>query len=861
MITVGAIEQLRNITNEVFKCDDTGCTTNKPWQTMTDASDEVAAFSSRGNVGVGVEGDNGRFKPDVVAPGTFVISTRSTQWDTNTYYQARDHERSTLSGLIVSTNVLWVDAVLVPDNAVQFTIQVLPNASSPVPFPPLPIYVRSGQQPTTADFVGNNQVSLPPDRPLTAGVLFYGIGNNSGKPVSFDLVTDLVTTNAQGNYSEVLRKLNDDLGQTNGIFPYRFETGTSMAVGGVSGTLALIQQFFEQRMGRTNSPALMKALLINGARSAGNLYDFQVDSAITFQGWGLIDLTNSIPGSLTNAPSADVGPSPMLYYDQSSTEALATGQSATRNVSLDPAAQGLPLRVTLVWTDPPGNPIASIKLVNDLDLVVTNLDNGNVFFGNSFAPRNDFSSPADFTNAPPSSDVVNNVENVYIAPPLGTNYSVTVLGRHVNVNAVSAQTNNVSQDYALVISSGNGEVTNALKISSSAVVSADRLYLTPITNIFSSSPGYSGGILTHQHVGANPELVGTNTVPLDASGGGGLITMGITNQWHFYILTNDTTFTNAAFLTYLPPNLAVPRMGVYEDTLEDATRPEADIDLYVSTNSALTNLDPTILQSAYRSLSSGGTETVTITNARPGAFYLGVKSEDQQSAEYSILGILSETPFSENQNGNLLLHGFPVPQFIPDGSPQRAGQVTVFAIATEPIKIRRVIVTNILTHELMGDLLGSLSHNKNVSVLNNHTTNMAVFNQTFIYDDSDEHNVPGARHSDGPGSLQDYAGGLGLGQWRFTETDNSQGHTGTNVGFGIFIERQPDPTQGITADIEPGACRMDYIDVPGNATNLTFSVSLLSGTGPSRWSCVRWGRRYKLRQHADHERHWGIAHN
>ena len=30
-----------------------------------------------------------------------------------------------------------------------------------------------------------------------------------------------------------------------------------------------------------------------------------------------------------------------------------------------------PLRVTLVWTDPPGNPAAGIALVNNLELVVT----------------------------------------------------------------------------------------------------------------------------------------------------------------------------------------------------------------------------------------------------------------------------------------------------------------------------------------------------------------------------------------------------------------------------------------------------------------------------------------------------------
>ena len=57
---------------------------------------------------------------------------------------------------------------------------------------------------------------------------------------------------------------------------------------------------------------------------------------------------------------------------------------------------------------------------------------------------------------------MNNVENVYLNPAAGingllsTNYSITVIGHRVNVNAVTAQTNNVSQDYALVVSTGDG---------------------------------------------------------------------------------------------------------------------------------------------------------------------------------------------------------------------------------------------------------------------------------------------------------------------------------------------------------------------------------------------------------------------
>ena len=83
VITVGALEQLRNITNMVT---DANGNSNAVWQAGTDSGNEVAGYSSRGNVGIGTEGTFGRFKPDVVAPGSFVVSTRSAQWDTNAYY-------------------------------------------------------------------------------------------------------------------------------------------------------------------------------------------------------------------------------------------------------------------------------------------------------------------------------------------------------------------------------------------------------------------------------------------------------------------------------------------------------------------------------------------------------------------------------------------------------------------------------------------------------------------------------------------------------------------------------------------------------------------------------------------------------
>src|ERR1051326_9471617 len=92
----------------------------------------------------------------------------------------------------------------------------------------------------------------------------------------------------------------------------------------------------------------MKALLINGARPTADQYDLQVQNSINYQGWGLANLTTSIP---TNAVGS--GGISKIFFDQSPTNALATGQSRTFSVTVKPEAANSPLRMTLAWTDPP----------------------------------------------------------------------------------------------------------------------------------------------------------------------------------------------------------------------------------------------------------------------------------------------------------------------------------------------------------------------------------------------------------------------------------------------------------------------------------------------------------------------------
>jgi subtilisin family serine protease/subtilisin-like proprotein convertase family protein len=723
VITVGACEQPRHIADQAWQCAIVNgtnvCQTNQPWLGLTETNNAVAAFSSRGNVGVGIEGDFGRFKPDIVAPGTFVISARSAQWNQLAYYNP---------------------------------------------------------------------------------------------------------TNDSGNYFEVFSNLNNTLGPF-----YRFESGTSLSAAEVSGALALMQEFF-LRLGRTNSPALMKALLINGARPLTTGGAFQIQNSTNSQGWGLINLTNSLPVGLSN--SFIQAPGPMQVFDQNALDALATGQSHTRFVSLSPSANNQPLRFTLVWTDPPGNPAASLKLVNNLDLLVTNLDSGEVFFGNDIPPGSSFNSPWD-TNTPPNLDVVDNVENVYLPPPLASNYSVTVVARSVNVSAVTGQTHAVLQDYALVIAAGDGQIADALTVTDAPVVSVVSPRVTFITNSFSTDQGISGGLLLNQRAGAQGPLPDGNTIPWPG-GTNGAITVGLANQWHFYVLTNDQDYTNAAFLTFHPVNLSLPRLGVNQTNVTNATRDESDIDLYVSTDPGLTNLDPAVLAAADKALDRRGTGMVVYSNAAPGAlYYVGVKAEDQEAAEYSLMGVFSLLPFGEqDETGSWILRGINVPALIPDGTAARPGVTNVVAIAPAPIPIRRVVVTNELWHQSFPDLVGTLSHGRKSVVLNHNSlppVDPVPSEYTYIYEDNGEGGIPGSQPTDGPGSLRDFIGEQGMGVWLLTMTDNALTHTGLLESFTIRLEPQ-NVANAALRDVFTNAFSFDFLDVPIGATNLTVCLYNNSAT-------------------------------
>jgi|GEM_PF-2446959 len=778
VITVGAIESGREIaaesytyeTNTVTETDEDGnevekevvtTTTNTPFAGMSDSDNQVAAFSSRGNVGIGIEGQYGRFKPDLVAPGTFIISTRSSDWE-NT----------------------------------------------------------------------------------------------------------ITSTNAQED-ADALEDLNDELGDQ-----YRYESGTSVAAPAISGMLALMQEFYTKLGKPTNSPALMKALLINSAQSVDARYNNNVRGTVNHQGWGLPNLQRAAPALADENPS-DENTWPIRFIDQSLTNALATDESRSWKITLGSNALHYPIRFTLAWTDPPGNPNAAVKLVNDLDLIVTPISSSSDDPGDPDDPDDEPSETDEvyygnnigssvYSSMGVTNDVVNNVENVFIEEPGAQQYRITVYARRVNVDALSEFYNaeepadhvDVVQDFALVMSSANPEVGDAFNIKTDK---PEELELPAITSLTNGMP------MLNQRVGANSPLAKTDdsahTVYANRS--------GVAEQWHFYTFVNapkkkedsddpddpddpgDPEDENqpsfgkhVAFITFMPPNLSSPRFR------------ESDIDLYVSRDSNLTNLEPAVLDTAFRSTGRGGSEYITFTNAvvdESEVFYIGVKSEDQMAAEFGLVGLSTDNPNGfMDPDGNLTM--MPLPGIIPDGSAADPGGLSIFGVYIgEPYDlVKRVTVLSEIYHQEIGDLWGQLSHVRNAVVLNNHTLADPLPNKpyptNFVFQYDDDHDVlAGTIVTDGPGSLNDFKWKPAMGVWQLDMVDSALSFTGIVQNVSVRVESMKDlgllGSRGVELHLEPYISNntditgefLDmedlFINVPVNVTNMVIRISDMTSGG------------------------------
>lgn len=185
---------------------------------------------------------------------------------------------------------------------------------------------------------------------------------------------------------------------------YTTLTGTSMSGPNVMGTLALLQQYYNQTNGKFMRASTLKGLACHTADDAG-----KPGPDANF-GWGLLNAKVAANTITSNGLNSWI-----------SEEKLSQGQTYTMTVQ---SVAGVPLIASITWTDVPGVANTGVlndptpALVNDLDIRVTQTDA-------TFFPWR-LQSDADLNALRDGDNNVDNVELVKIDNPNGGLYTITI---------------------------------------------------------------------------------------------------------------------------------------------------------------------------------------------------------------------------------------------------------------------------------------------------------------------------------------------------------------------------------------------------------------------------------------------------
>lgn len=247
---------------------------------------------------------------------------------------------------------------------------------------------------------------------------------------------------SDGRFKPDLSHFYDSIETTSSAGPreYTIFNGTSASTPIVAGHFGIMFQLWGQGvLGNDvdlsgsifdNRPSAMaaKALMINTARP----WTISDDISRRQQGWGAPDVWN-----LYSARNE-------LFVVDQSRPLLLAGDRAQYSVRMGSLRE--PLRITMAYLDPAGNPASTVHRINDLDLLVTS-PSGDVYRGNVGLRQSLFSRPG----GPPNR--VDTVENVFIESAEPGAWTIEVVAREINEDGNPA-TPGADAHFALVIKGG-----------------------------------------------------------------------------------------------------------------------------------------------------------------------------------------------------------------------------------------------------------------------------------------------------------------------------------------------------------------------------------------------------------------------
>lgn len=278
--------------------------------------------------------------------------------------------------------------------------------------------------------------------------LIIANANPSVNPVTQELVVFGINQGSSEGPTDDLRIKPDIAADGTNLFSpvppdsYDTFTGTSMSAPNTTGTLLLIQQYYNQVYGNFMKSATLRGLVCHTA-----IDDNSTPGPDPIFGWGFLngkEMANVITDSNMDAS--------IIIEDT-----LTSGTPYTLTFN---AEAGEKLIATLCWTDLEGNPVANgtlndttPQLVNDLDIRLTD---GNQTY---FPWRLDYDTNAGFSNSK-GDNIRDNVEKIEIDVPSTGEYTLTITNKGILLPPGESIFDPTFQDFSLIVTGNNITLNN-----------------------------------------------------------------------------------------------------------------------------------------------------------------------------------------------------------------------------------------------------------------------------------------------------------------------------------------------------------------------------------------------------------------